>query len=196
MLEFFISLFGGIHYGTKIASEKAESKEHDKKVAAWRSALELWQEKVTDYCLETEIEEFVKNEQNQDELRRRIEELCPVLPDDQKSHNNYIRILLASKGKIRVNDAIGGITPPVYGESAYAEIVQNRMRFNDYMRWLDEKLRNNGVDGRLVFEPWRTPGKDNDEKRYYELDEVDELKARHGEFLWTTQAIHLFFQSN
>lgn len=94
MFEFFLALFGSLHYGTKISSERAASKAYDKSSKArftWHDErLRKWQEQVIDRALEEDLKNFIADPCNYDKVWEEVQSAYQQIP----FYKHYTKVLL------------------------------------------------------------------------------------------------------
>ena len=160
MFEFFIALFGGAFWGTKLHSEKRQLKEFDEKQAAIKNAydsgVQSWEALVVNRRLEHELMERLCNDKEfkQSAVRRMREELGDDTPEvmrDTGTHSTVIRYLLAKKGKLLAEDAsqfgIQIVAPQPYNN-------YDKRRWEHEVRliqWMGSKIKKNVPDANLMF---------------------------------------------
>lgn len=139
MFEFFIALFGGLFYSGKYANERAKTKQADqlreRGVAEDNHRKYQWLARVTDRQLERELESFINDISNYEEVWAEVSEAYREMPWETEdficlfpdivdiaygkgaytktqkeniSKNNRLkalRIMLARRGKLRAQDA-------------------------------------------------------------------------------------------
>lgn len=147
MFEFFLALFGGLYYGTKLCNEKHQLKKADERnkeiINTLNRDFESWMHRVTNEKLEYEIQ-FTSDSAITEIYNRIINEtkISRVTPD------MIIMGLLAQHGKIPKTIAERGIHSR--GVWDYAE----KLRWQEqrkFMLWYDQELRTHGVKEPLLF---------------------------------------------
>lgn len=147
MFEFFLALFGGLHYGNKYASERKSAKEADernrKQIDTLKTDYENWMRKVVndkyEYDLQYATDEEIYNMQNRILNEARVNEVTPEM---------IIMGLLAQKGKIPKRIAENGIHSR--GIWDYAEQQQWKEQ-RKFLLWYDRELGKNGIQEPLLF---------------------------------------------
>lgn len=182
-----IALILILFIGIRIIAEKSASKEVSEKQDEWRSAYDEWCASVTDKNLEDELELFISNNPTYaGELAR---EICPLLPKDQQNATNYLRILLAQRGKIRNSDALFGITPPLYSPIPAVEMKRQYSNFYAYVTWLTDYLEKNGFPKNdLCFVP-AYPGSNS--SSFIDTNDTSKL-MRYGTYVWSPQRVNTY----
>lgn len=187
MIMFPFILVVGVLLLCKMGSETTSAKAHDRAVASWKAEHRDWVIRVTNENIEERHEYHLKTATDYRHIESEVDRICPCIPDEQRNTTNYLRVFLSQRGKIPRIDTISGIDTPLY-PSSMPTITRRakRIAFNDYMRWLDAELRKHGMMERMIFEPVSGVS----ERRYYELDEIDNLGLMEGRFMWIPQSIH------
>jgi len=147
MFEFFLALFGGLYYGTRLCSERHKTKKLDAQTEALintlKSDYEAWMRKVTNEKLEYEIQN--SSDSTITEIHNRIlseAKISSVTPD------TLTMGLLAQHGKIPKSIADHGIHSR--GIWDYAE----KLRWQEqrkFLLWYDKELRSHGIKEPLMF---------------------------------------------
>lgn len=147
MFEFFLALFGGLYYGTKMCNEKSQSRKADARnqeiINTLKSDFDIWMRKVTNEKLEYEIQ--FTSDSTINAIHNRIvneAKIEAVTPD------MIIMGLLAQHGKIPKEIAERGIHS--HGIWDYAE----KLRWQEqrkFMLWYDHELRTHGLKEPLLF---------------------------------------------
>lgn len=170
----------------KMGGETAQAKNHDRDIASWKAAKEVWSDAATDRAIEEQYEYRLKTTTDNAQIETEINRICPCFPQSQQSYQGYMRVLMSQIGKVQWSDSVFGIAVPVYPASTPQIICrQKRMEFNRFIRWLDAELRKHGMQERMIFEPMMSING----RYYYELDEVDSLETVAGRFLWLPQSV-------
>lgn len=164
MFEFFIALFGGTYYATKVHKEKSKGVAQDKKnnlfISRMQNDMYLWLEKVTDKKLEDKIDSYINSPDNIVDIYSKMQPIISkmrcfsnVVDIDSFITNVYAspqlikRALMALHGKIPVKDAEFGMrSPDVYNQHEIYEWNKN----HEFMKWLDKELEKHGIEP-LVF---------------------------------------------
>ena len=165
MFEFFIALFGGAFWGTKLHSEKRQLKEFDEKQAAIKNAydsgVQSWEALVVNRRLEHELMERLCNDKEfkQSAVRRMREELGDDTPEvlrDTGTHSTVIRYLLVKKGKLLAEDAsrfgIQIVAPQPYN-SYDKRRWEQEVRF---IQWMGSQIKDFVPEATLMFKHPRT----------------------------------------
>ena len=147
LFEFFLALFGGLHYGSKYANEKKAMKKADERnrqlIDTLMSDHDKWMKKVVDdkaeYELKNATDEEISNVNNRILTEAKIEEVTPQM---------ILMGLLAQKGKIPKNVADSGIRSR--GVWDYAEQLQWKEQ-RKFLLWYDRELGKNGIQEPLLF---------------------------------------------
>lgn len=187
MFEFFLALFGGTYYGSKLANEKHKSKEADKRTQKLINDLhrdnERWLRGVVDIKLEYDINNLSVEETEKMRMRILNEAKVETVTDDM-----VFMGLLAQKAKIPKSIAEVGIRSRGVWDYAEQQRWAEQRRF---MIWYDRELRRNGLQEPLLF-----------------VDGVNENKVRHninlanpvtatsrvigGRYFWAPMRIHVY----
>ena len=147
MFEFFLALFGGLYYGTKLCNEKHQLKKADERnketINSLNNDFDCWIRRVTNEKLEYEIQ-FTSDSAVNAIHNRIVNEakITTVTPD------MIIMGLLAQHGKIPKTIAERGIHSR--GVWDYAE----KLRWQEqrkFMLWYDQELGKHGVKEPLLF---------------------------------------------
>ena len=147
MFEFFLALFGGLYYGTKMVNEKSQTRKADAQnqevINALNRDFDTWIRRVTNEKLEYEIQ-FTSNSTINAIHDRIVTEakIEAVTPD------MIIMGLLAQHGKIPKRIAERGIHS--HGIWDYAE----KLRWQEqrkFMLWYDKELGAHGIEEPLLF---------------------------------------------
>lgn len=135
----------------KISSERIASSEAKRRLEVQKSHREEWEHGVESKSLEEQLEMFIHEHPIDAENKAKM--LCPLLPNDQCTKENYLRILMAQHGRIRWLDSFhAGIEPPCYGGLPILVQKERCGEFSKYMGWLNKKLKHTNVEiGDLVF---------------------------------------------
>jgi len=170
----------------KMGGETAQAKNHDREIASWKAAKEVWADAATDRAIEEQYEYRLKTTIDHAQIEAEINRICPCLPQSERNYQGYMRVLMSQIGKVQWSDSVFGIAVPVYPASTPQIICrQKRMEFNSFIRWLDAELRKHGMKERMIFEPIISVNG----RYYYELDEVDSLETVAGRFSWVPQSV-------
>lgn len=147
MFEFFLALFGGTYYGSKLANEKHKSKKADERTQELISNLhrdnEQWLRQVVDVKLEYDIGNL-SNEQFE-KMRTRILNEAKV---ETVTDNMVFMGLLAQKAKIPKSVAEEGIRSRGVWDYAEQQKWAEQRRF---ILWYDKELRRNGLKEPMLF---------------------------------------------
>lgn len=147
MFEFFLALFGGLYYGTKLCNEKHQLEKADERnketINSLNNDFDGWIRRVTNEKLEYEIQ-FTSDSAVNAIHNRIVNEakITTVTPD------MIIMGLLAQHGKIPKTIAERGIHSR--GIWDYAE----KLRWQEqrkFMLWYDQELGKHGVKEPLLF---------------------------------------------
>jgi len=110
MFEFFVGLFGGVHYGGKILAESAEVKRFDKSSAEMLAyhdqRLRLWTNQVSDRSMEEDLKLFIADPRNYEKVWEEVHEAYLNMP----TCKSYTTILLHEPMVLRY-----------YGRNAYTK---------------------------------------------------------------------------
>lgn len=147
MFEFFLALFGGLHYGSKYANEKQQMKKADERnrqlIDNLHTDYDNWMRKVVDDKLEYELsnsaDEEICNMQNRILNEARVSEVTSEM---------ILMGLLAQKGKIPKNIADKGIRSRGIWDYPEQQKWQEQRKF---MLWYDRELGKNGIKEPLLF---------------------------------------------
>ena len=170
----------------KMGGETAQAKKHDRDIASWKAAKEVWSDAATDRAAEEQYEYRLKTATDNAHIEAEINRICPCLPKSEQNYYGYMRVLMSQIGKVQWHDSVVGITAPVYSANTPRIVCrQKRMEFNRFIRWLDTELRKHGMKEHMIFEPIMPVNG----RYYYELDEVDSLETVAGRFLWLPQSV-------
>lgn len=94
MFEFFVALFGGVHYGGKILAESAEVKGFDKssrsRIVNHDLRLQEWKSKVYDRATEEDLKCLIADPRNYEKVWEEVHEAYIQMPE----HRSYTTILL------------------------------------------------------------------------------------------------------
>ena len=133
MFEFFVALFGGVHYGGKILAENAEVKRFDKsseaKFAYHDQRLQLWKSQVSDRALEEDLKCLIANPQNYEEVWEEVHTAYLQMPTCQ----SYTTILLHAPMVLRY-----------YGREAYTKKQRENIAEHERGRALSIMLAQRG----------------------------------------------------
>ena len=147
MFEFFLALFGGIYYASKMCNEKSQSRKADIRnqaiIGTLNKDLDSWMRKVTNEKLEYEIKFTSDSAINA--IHDRIINEAKI---ESVSPDMIIMGLLAQHGKIPKEIAERGIHSR--GIWDYAE----KLRWQEerkFMLWYDKELGKHGVKEPLLF---------------------------------------------
>lgn len=125
MFEFFVALFGGVHYGGKILAENAEVKRFDKssaeRIAYHNQRLQLWKSQVSDRALEEDLKFFIADPRNYEKVWEEVHAAYLQM----SAYKSYTTILLHEPMVLRY-----------YGKSAYTK----KQRENIANHWRDRAL--------------------------------------------------------
>ena len=147
MFEFFLALFGGLYYGTKMVNEKSQTRKADARtkelIDTLNSDFNSWIHRVTNEKLEYEIQ-FFKDSTFAAIYNRIINEakVSDVTTD------MLIMGLLAQHGKIPKTIAERGIHSR--GVWDYAEKLRWQEQRN-FMLWYDKELKSHGINEPILF---------------------------------------------
>ena len=127
MLEFFIGLFGGLFYGTKLHKDKTRSKKaneaNQQMIAEMKADLDRWLSKVVDKKFESELDEIIAYPSNRQAIFDLISHLITRIIPEIKSVDDFqgsvcnnpeiIKLILMSqRGKIPQQIAQYGLRSP------------------------------------------------------------------------------------
>lgn len=147
MFEFFLALFGGTYYGSKLANEKHKSKEADKRTQELINDLhrdnERWLRSVVDIKLEYDVNNLPVEEIEKMRMRILNEAKVETVTDDM-----VFMGLLAQKAKIPKSIAEVGIRSRGVWDYAEQQKWSEQRRF---ILWYDKELRNNGLQEPMLF---------------------------------------------
>ena len=110
MFEFFVGLFGGVHYGGKILAESAEVKRFDKSsaemLAYHNHRLQLWKSQVSARSMEEDLKLFIEDPINYEKVWEEVHDAYLHMPTCE----SYTTILLHEPMVLRY-----------YGKGAYTK---------------------------------------------------------------------------
>lgn len=192
MIMFPFILIAAVLLLCKMGSETANAKAQRKNIDNWHKVCKDWTIRATSAEIEERHEYRLKTSIDYRHIKSEVDRICPCIPEEQRTIENYLRVFLSQRGKIPRIDTISGIDAPLY-PSSMPTITrrEKRIAFNDYMRWLDAELRKHGMQERMLFEPFPSTA----DRQYYELDEIDNLGLLDGRFVWTPQSIQYHLSS-
>ena len=179
MLDFFIALFGGLYWGTKIHADKRLQKSYDKEHARINAEYEAgrakWEAQVVDSDLRNELSRRLKEEPGFYEAT--IQEMKECFGDmftdriikDYDSHYSptALRYLLAKHGKLESEDAGYGVRICHAQKDSSADMLRWEREIV-FMKWVNKELRKNGVKTRFRFDDGSHQEKRISEMQQYE----------------------------
>ena len=177
MFEFFIALFGGSFWGTKLHSEKKKIRAYDKKYAdsmvAYKSGLAKWESQVVDLNLENELSRRLQEEP--EFYAATTQEMKECFGDMfiDRIINGYrstdysttaLRYLLAKRGKLKLCDADSSGIGILGAQKNNSTVDMRRWEKEvNFIKWIDLELQKNGVATELKFRDGSTvPGVEKD----------------------------------
>lgn len=133
MFEFFVALFGGVHYGGKILAENAEAKRYDNvykaRFAYHEQRQQQWKMQVADRALEEDLERLIADPHNYADVWEEVHAAYLQMP----THKSYTTILLYEPMVLRH-----------YGRNAYTKKERENIASYNRRNALDIMLANRG----------------------------------------------------
>lgn len=190
-MGFFEALFGGSYMAGKYASDI--KKANEAKIRGVQSATDAaarqqeWLARVTDKNLEIELEDFIFHEKNYDQIWAEVSEaykdmpwnsdrtsiLCCGYDRNDRNAKEALRIMMAIRGKLIYDDAKYGIEQTKIQAPTRLQtrqVIANQLGF---VKWIDSKLKEHGIDEQLVIEvTWDS------------VFTVDSCEWRNGTYKW------------
>lgn len=185
MFEFFIALFGGLFYGGKFLNEKSKDKAYELSYKTQtindNCKKSEWKSKVTDRNLEMELEAFIFDLSNYDEVWKEVSEAYNEMPWEtenficlspsmvetlygkgyskkqkeniaKNNRDKALRIMLARQGKLRCYDADYGVTTGYWENIPLLTQQKWAKEKTEFMLWITEQLRQHGIDEKLYIQ--------------------------------------------
>lgn len=138
MFEFFLALFGGAYYGTKMKSDKASAKAYDKASKERSDGHEArlcdWESKVVDRSLEDALRNFILLSVSSDEQRKTVWEAVHSAYMQMPSRKNEAYISSPEMMKVS-NFHIFGFSGPITFEQ-----LSKKQQQTATSNWLNETL--------------------------------------------------------
>lgn len=104
MFEIFIALFGGAYYAGKIGLERAEHKAAVKKHERWKQAWDAFHDRVYNFDLQCELEDFIADPNNYEAVRAEVYDVVKDWPAEyyvqsgQWSPKDALYIMMVKRG--------------------------------------------------------------------------------------------------
>ena len=76
----------------KMGGETAQAKKHDRDIASWKAAKEVWAYSSTDRAAEEQYEYRLKTATDNVQIEAEINRICPCFPQSQQSYQGYMRV--------------------------------------------------------------------------------------------------------
>lgn len=190
MFEFFVALFGGIYYASRISADKAIAKRSQQSFEArWayhENRRALWEAEVYDPALEEDLSYFIADRQNREEVWKEVCEAYLHMPLHGRDmiwcgSDAALDIMLAKRGKVCKQGAIFENNvlcslPRGEGQCSKEEWDRNF----EFWLYIRDELRRNSVNARLIFKP----GLFGEDNIAYDADNVKIFHYLAGRLTW------------
>lgn len=161
MFEFFLALFGGIHYGRKIVADRSKAKIYESSYDEQRTRIEqrhtCWKIQVADRALEEDLGLFISDPRNYDAVWEEIRDAYLQMP----IHRAYTTILIHEP-----------MVAQYYGKGTYTKKERENIASYNRRRALDIMLARRGKVRYCDASSWSN------------IDMLDRGDGQHSKIVW------------